>query len=90
MFENEESTRIEKIINPVGLQYESDIKVMEFNDMIESETQEESDPDGELNPVELNSLEFFIKALSYFEGDNNPSKRTTQFIRTESSIPGQK
>ena len=37
--------------------------------MIESEAQEENQEE-ESDPVELNSLEFFIKALSYFEGAN--------------------
>ena len=34
--------------------------------MIESKALEEN-PDEESDPVELNSLEFFIKAISYFE-----------------------
>ena len=37
--------------------------------MIEYETKE-NNPEDESDPVELNSLEFFIKALSYFEGEN--------------------
>ena len=38
--------------------------------MMESEAQEEN-PYEESDPVELNSLEFFIKAISYFEGEAN-------------------
>ena len=38
--------------------------------MIESEAQEKN-PEEESDPVELNSLEFFIKAISYFEGETN-------------------
>ena len=38
--------------------------------MIESEAQEENQ-DEESDLVELNSLEFFIKAISYFEGEAN-------------------
>ena len=41
---------------------------MEFHEAIKSEAQEEN-PDEESDPVELNSLEFFIKAISYFEGE---------------------
>ena len=69
-FEDEEPTRIEKIINSVGLQYESDVEIIEFHHMVKFEAQEgnlEEIPD----PVELNSLEFFIKALSYFEKKAN-------------------
>ena len=54
----------------MGLQYEGEIEIVEFHNMIESEAQEEN-PDEESDPVELSSLEFFIKALSYFEGDAN-------------------
>ena len=54
----------------MGLQYEGEIEIVEFHNMIESEAQEEN-PDEESDPVELNSLEFFIKAMSYFEGENN-------------------
>ena len=55
-------------LNAVGLQYEGEIEIVEFHNMIGSEAQEEN-PDED--PVELNSLEFFIKALSYFEGEAN-------------------
>ena len=40
---------------------------MEFHHIVESEAQEDN-IDLDSDPVELNSLEFFIKALSYFEG----------------------
>ena len=68
--EDDEPTKIEKIINAVGIQYESEIEIVEFHEMMESEAQEEN-LDVESDPVELNSLEFFIKAMSYFEGENN-------------------
>ena len=54
----------------MGLQYESDVEIIEFHHMVKFEAQEgnlEEIPD----PVELNSLEFFIKALSYFEKKAN-------------------
>ena len=54
----------------MGLQYEGEIEIVEFHNMIESEAQEEN-PDEESDPVELNSLEFFIKALSYFVVEAN-------------------
>ena len=60
VFEEEEPTKIEKIIDAVGLQNESQIKIVEFyHNMIEPEAQEEN-PEGESDHVELNSLEFFI------------------------------
>ena len=65
MFEDEEPTRIEKIINSVGLQYESNIEINEFHDMIEFEAQ-----DGDLDEIP-DPVEFFIKALSYFEKEAN-------------------
>ena len=54
----------------MGLQYESNIEIIEFHDMIEFEAQE-GDLEEIPDPVELNSLEFFIKALSYFEEEAN-------------------
>ena len=35
VFEDDEPARIEKIINSVGLQYESDLEIIEFYDMME-------------------------------------------------------
>ena len=61
---------MKKIINSVGQQYESYIEIIELHDMIEFEAQEgnlEETPDL----VELNSIEFFIKALLYFEEEAN-------------------
>ena len=69
-FQDEEPTKVEKIINSVRLQYESEIEIIEFHNIIEFESQKQN-PDWESDPVELNSLEFFIKALSYFEEEAN-------------------
>ena len=66
MFEDEEPTRVEKIINSVGLQYESNMEIIEFHNIIEFEAQE-GDLEERPDLVELNSLDFFIKALLYFE-----------------------
>ena len=60
MFEEDEPARIEKIINSVGLKYESYMEIIEFHDRIEFEAQEgnlEEIPDL----VELNCLEFFYQ-----------------------------
>ena len=65
-FEGKEPTMIE--INAVGLQYEGEIEIVGLHEMIESEAQEEN-PDEEPDHVELNALEFFIKAVLYFEGE---------------------
>ena len=68
IIEDEEPARVEKIINSVGLQYESDMEIIEFHDIVESEAQE-GDLEEIPDLVELNSLDFFIKALLYFEED---------------------
>ena len=46
------------------------MKMIEFHDMIKFEAQE-GDPEETPDLVELNSLEFFIKALLYFEEEAN-------------------
>ena len=58
--DEQDTAYAEKKINSVGLQYDPDMEILEFHDMIEAmeESLEESDP------VELNSFEFSIKALS--------------------------
>ena len=88
MFEREEPTSTEKIINAVGLQFEEEIEIVEFHNMIESEAQEEN-LEEESDPVELNLLEFFLKALSYFEEETNgpqqeakPNNSTSTAIKT--------
>ena len=40
VFKDDEPERIEKIINSVGQQYESDIEIIDIHDMIEFEAQE--------------------------------------------------
>ena len=67
--EDEDLTYVEKIINSVGLEFDPEIEILEFGQMIgATETSEE---DKEPDPVELNSVEFFVQALSYFEGEAN-------------------
>ena len=60
---------VEKIINLVGLEFDPEIKILELHEMMEAmETvKEEEIPE----PLELNSFEFFVQALSYFEGEAN-------------------
>ena len=56
---------VEKIINSVGLEFDPDMEILEFGEMIgTTETVEE---EKEQDPLELNSFEFFAQALSYFE-----------------------
>ena len=52
------------------LQYESDMEITEFHNMIELEAQE-GDLEETPDLAELNSLEIFIKALLYFEEEAN-------------------
>ena len=57
----------ERIINSVELQFDPIMDILEFHEMMEAmEMAEEGD---EPEPVELTSFEFFIQALSYFEGE---------------------
>ena len=56
---------VKKIINSVGLQYESEIEILEFHDMINALEESIEEPD----PFKLNSFEFFIQELSFFEGE---------------------
>ena len=55
----------EKIINSDGLQFDPDMEILEFNEMIEAKETGESEE--EPNPIELNKFEFFIQVISYFE-----------------------
>ena len=41
------------------------MEILEFHEMMEALEMAEEGPE----PVELNSFEFFVKALSYFEGE---------------------
>ena len=65
--DEEDTACTEKIINSVGFQYDPDMEILKFHDTIEAR---EKSPEGP-GPVELNSFEFFIQALSYFEGEVN-------------------
>ena len=57
---------VEKIINSVGLEFESDIEIIEFSQMIgTTEIKEEKEQDL----TEINYFEFFTHPLSYFEGE---------------------
>ena len=77
MLEDDEPARIEKIINSVGLQYESDIEIIEFHDNIEFEAQEE-DLEEITDLFKLNTIEIFIKTLSYFEEEANGQLSSTE------------
>ena len=55
--EEEDTAYVEKIINAVGLEYEADIEILEFDDMINATEA----PIEEPVPFELNSFEFFFK-----------------------------
>ena len=58
---------VEKIINSVGLNFDLNIEIMEFGEMIgATEIQKE---EQERDPPELNAFEFFVQALSHFEGE---------------------
>ena len=57
---------VEKIINSVGLQFDRNIEVQEFHNTIEATKEVESEE--KQDPIELNSSEFFIQALTYFAG----------------------
>ena len=59
----------EKIINSVGVQFDPEVEILEFYEMMEAmeAVAEKMEPE----PIELNSFEFFVQALSYFEGDAN-------------------
>ena len=50
----------------MGLEFESDIEILEFSEMIGTTEMEE---ETETVPLEFNSFEFFANALSYFEGE---------------------
>ena len=65
--DKEDMEYVEKIINSVGLEFDPNMEILEFSEMIATtETiEEEKVPE----PVELNSFEFFAQALSYFEGE---------------------
>ena len=57
---------VEKIINAMGLEFDPAMEILEFSEMmgVMGRVGEEKEPE----PVELNSFEFFVQALSYFEG----------------------
>ena len=67
--DEEDIAYVVKIINLVGLECDPEIKILEFHEMMEAmETvKEEKIPE----PLEMNSFEFFVQALSYFEGESN-------------------
>ena len=60
---------VKKIINAVGLEFDPDIEVFEFSEMIGATGTATTENDPE--PVEINSFEFFFFAqpLSNFEGE---------------------
>ena len=50
----------------MGLQFDRNIEVQEFHNTIEATKEVESEE--KQDPIELNSSEFFIQALTYFAG----------------------
>ena len=56
---------VEKIINSVGLEFDPDVEIIEFGEMVGA-TEKEKEENEQVSP-ELNSLEPFVQALSYFE-----------------------
>ena len=54
--EEEDTAYVEKKINAVGLEYEADIEILEFHDMINATEAPIEEPE----PFELNSFEFFV------------------------------
>ena len=58
---------VKKIINSVGLEFDPNIEIIEFGEMVGA-TEAAKEENGQV-PPELNSLEFFVQALSYFEGE---------------------
>ena len=65
--DEEDLTYVEKILNAVGLEFDPEIEILEFGEMIGAmgTVGEEKEPE----PVELNSFEFFVHAESHFEGE---------------------
>ena len=65
--DEEDVAYVDKIINAVGLEFDPKIEILEFSEMIGAmgTVGEEKEPE----PVELNSFEFFVQALSHFEGE---------------------
>ena len=54
---------VEKIINSVGLEFDPDVEIIEFGEMVGA-TETEKEEKEQVTP-ELNSFEFFVQALSY-------------------------
>ena len=67
--EEENMEYVEKIINSVGLEFDPDVEILEFGEMVGA-TETEKEEKGQV-PPELNSFELFAQALSYFEGEAN-------------------
>ena len=67
--DEEDMAYVEEIINSMGLEFDPDIEILEFHEIMEAmgTVKEEEIPE----PLELNSFEFFVQALSYFESEAN-------------------
>ena len=65
--DEEDTAYVENIINALGLEFDPEIEILEFSEMMGAmgTVEEEKEP----KPVELNSFEFFVQALSYFENE---------------------
>ena len=64
---DEKTTYAEKIIYFVGLRFESGMEIIEFHNIIVNDQEEKGKSAEESDPIEFNSQEFFVKALSYIE-----------------------
>ena len=68
-----EETFTDKIINLIEIDNVEEVEVIEFYNVTTEEEEEQEttylSDNGDSDPIELNSLDFFISALSFFEGE---------------------
>ena len=68
-----EETSTDKIINLLEIANIEEVEVIEFYNLTIEEEEEQEIPylsdNGDSDPIELSSLDFFISALSFFEGE---------------------
>ena len=64
----------DKIINYIGVDNLEEVETIEFYNLIQDEEVLEttySSDKGDSDPIELNSLDFFVSAMSFFDGEAN-------------------
>ena len=84
-FDEEDMAFVEKIINLVGLQFNPEMEIIEYHEMMEAAERIE---DEELEPLELNSFEFFsAQALFYFEGEAEDSTEQSRKLSSTEQSP---